>query len=208
MPQVLRTNEDGEAVDILGVGVLAAGGRGGIPVAEAAKHMPELQERTATGAVAKDDDGNPKPLKGSALTAAAQRLAEDRGWVVENVKEDKLEGLRAELPGYTPSRPSLEELSAAESARYQVVPVNDDPELLLEGSDATGAPSPPAELDDDQQRLTGTGKYHPNFTAPGADDREGGATPEGGSATSAAQGSVAAGAGTAAASSTTGGGGS
>src|SRR6059058_1875180 len=102
MPLVFKTSKDSVYdVTIAGVGVLGASGKGGVPIAQAAETLAELQ----------NEDG--EPLTGSALTAAAKRLAETHGWETVQVHEDKLASLAQEA-GAAPDRPPLEDVGREE----------------------------------------------------------------------------------------------
>ncbi len=106
MPVVFRTaKDDPDRREIVGVGVIGANGKGGIPVSHAAESMIELQQL--------GEDGVYEPLSGSALNAAAKRYAERMGLVLENLKEDEIAKLPQEL-GSIPDRPPAEEVSVAE----------------------------------------------------------------------------------------------
>lgn len=133
MTQVLKTQEDSQYdVTISGVGVLPAGGRGGIPAEQAALVMHELQ----------DEDG--VPLEGAALTTAARALASARGWQLVSMKTDEIAGLAQEA-GAAPDRPPARDVSLEEGAQYrQLTAVNDNPDQVVEaGPDV--APAPPPE---------------------------------------------------------------
>lgn len=140
MPLVFKTAKDtADDVQIAGVGILGAGAAGGVPVHVAAETMTELQ----------DDEG--KPLTGSALTAAAKRLAETHGWETVNVHEDKLAGLAVEA-GAAPDRPPLEDVGREE---YEATfggleTVNDEPDDpdQIEGNVGAGVPATPDHQED------------------------------------------------------------
>ena|SRR5215203_4857460 len=112
MALVFKTAKDApQTVEISGVGVLGAEGKGGRPVSEAALVMAELQKRDDQGRLVLDEDENPVPLSGKALEAAAKKYADANGLEVVNVAEDKLAAL-AEESGAAPTR----DQTAAEAA--------------------------------------------------------------------------------------------
>jgi hypothetical protein len=118
MAMVFKSQSDSsQAVELVGVGVLYPGGRGGVPVERAAEVMTELQEKNADGSLSLDEDGNPIPLTGSKLTAAAKAFAEARDLDVVNLNDDKIAGLPAEI-GTPPDRPPAAE-SAMADYRHQ-----------------------------------------------------------------------------------------
>ena len=135
MPLVFKTRKDDPAdTEIIGVGVLPANGKGGIPVEQAALRMIELQEKDPWGQPVLDQDGEPKTLSGSELTAAAKAFAEARGLETTNVSEDKLAGLRVEggaLPELPPAGETSKELGAILYPEQE--PVNTDPEKAASG---------------------------------------------------------------------------
>ena len=97
MTLVLRTPEDSPAdVEILGTGVLRAGGVGGIPVEDAARTITELQKKDKSGVLVLDPFGAPTPLSGKALKEAAEEFARARGLEVAEVGDRKLEAARAD----------------------------------------------------------------------------------------------------------------
>ena len=113
MAHVIRTDKNSaHDVEILGVGLLGAGGKGGISVEHAALRMSELQETDAEGRLKLDKDGNPIPLSGAKLTAAAKKYAEDHNLAFENINEEKLSSLAEEL-GAPPNRPPAHEVARA-----------------------------------------------------------------------------------------------
>ncbi len=110
--QVFKTNEDAiHSVEILGVGLLGAGGKGGVPVEQAATFMSELQEKDKDGVVVLDEDGNPKPLTGQKLKDAAKEFADARGLRVVSLSDEKVEGLAQEMGGF-PDRPPAHVVAA------------------------------------------------------------------------------------------------
>src|SRR4051794_23626956 len=105
MAMVFRSPKDStENSELVGVGQLRAGGVGGIPVEQAAEVMQELQEANADGSLRLDDQGNPIPLSGSKLTAAAKAFAEARGFEIVNMNDDRIAALPQES-GAPPDRP-------------------------------------------------------------------------------------------------------
>jgi len=134
MAQVFKTTKDSvDSIEILGVGRLEPGGQGAIPIERAALAMPELQERDPYGGIALDENGNPTPLTGSKLTAAAKEFAEARGFEITSVAEDKMVSLREES-GQHPElvAEDLRQTSIAYSAEF-LTPVNTDPVLNAQG---------------------------------------------------------------------------
>lgn len=118
MAQVFKTAKDSpHDVEILGAGTAFAHGKGGVPVEQASRRMTELNEKNDDGTLKLDDDGNPIPLTGSKLTAAAKKFAESRGLVVENVSEEKLADLPREA-GAPADRPPAAEVS---KQRYEEI---------------------------------------------------------------------------------------
>jgi hypothetical protein len=142
VPQVFRTTEDHpDVVELVGIGVIGARGRGGIPIARAAElGMPALQEKGDDGAYVYGDDGALQPLHGAALSAAAKHFVDQHPYLVlDNVKDEKLEGLAAELGGPPDEVPPAGEKAVAEyEASYGgLTPVNDDPEAMATATVAT-----------------------------------------------------------------------
>lgn len=112
--KVFKTQEDAvDSVELVGVGLLGAGGRGGVSLDRAAIFMPELQERGDDGDVATDSDGNPVPLKGAALTDAAESFAQARGLRIVSIANEKAEpdALRAELGLAAGERPPAQKVA-------------------------------------------------------------------------------------------------
>jgi hypothetical protein len=94
MPLVFRTADDSPTgLEIVGVGVLGPRGEGGVPVEQAAAAMNEFWQTDESGAVVRDDAGNPQTLSGQALTTAARKWAEQNGLQVTNVGKEELEKL-------------------------------------------------------------------------------------------------------------------
>jgi hypothetical protein len=114
MAMVFKSADDAsDHTELVGVGTLFPGARGGIPVERAAEVMSELQEKNADGSLRLDENGNPIPLSGSKLTAAAKAFAELRGIQVANLNEDKIAALPAEV-GQPPDRPPAAEAAKAD----------------------------------------------------------------------------------------------
>jgi hypothetical protein len=138
-----------EAVEIAGVGAMHPDGKGGVSVEKAALTMSELQEKDDNGVLKVTDDGDPIPLTGTALTNAAKKLAEERGWQVVQMKEENIATLPQEV-GYTADRPPASEVAEAAYqdmyAGLQVV--NNDPEQLVKGGDQAGTVLVPGEVVD------------------------------------------------------------
>lgn len=103
-------------VELANVGYLGAGGKGAVPLAAAAQLMPELQARNDDGSLALDDNGNPRPLGGAALSNAAEKFAAARGLVVADITDEELAAVPAEL-GLPPDRPPANEVADAEYER-------------------------------------------------------------------------------------------
>lgn len=142
MPLVFKSASDStDRTEIVGAGVLFPNGKGGIPVARAAETMSELQEKNPDGTLRYDDEGNPIPLSGSKLSAAAKAFAEDRGFEVVNLKEEQIDGLPQEA-GMTPDRPPMDECAREDYARSvgELTPVNADPERLVNPQPGDGVP--------------------------------------------------------------------
>lgn len=150
MSLVFRTLPDAtENVEIVGAGVVSAGGKGGVPVQDAAAVMTELQEKNPDGSLKLDDDGNAIPLTGSKLTAAAKAFANARGLTTDNVTEETLTALPQEA-GATADRPPAAQVAAEEFARTfgdGLEPVNDDPEELVNPGPGAGVPVAPSTPD-------------------------------------------------------------
>lgn len=153
MPLVFKTKKDApEPVDLVGVGLLGAEGRGGRPIKEAAEAgMAELQETNEDGSLRMvpadpDQEDSPEvtvPLEGAALKAAAEDVAERLGIEVVNVKD--VNALPAEL-GIAEDRPPAQQVAEEEAARSTPAEeVNTDPQDMVEGGPDTGVPSPPAD---------------------------------------------------------------
>lgn len=153
MPQVFRTTEDHpDIVELVGIGVVGAHGRGGIPIARAAElGMSALQLKDDSGAYVLDDDGALQPLHGAALSAAAKHFVDQHPYLVlDNVKDDKIDGLAAELGGPVDEVPAASDKAVAEyeAAFGGLEPVNAVPEAMATATVATegvGTPSVPGE---------------------------------------------------------------
>jgi hypothetical protein len=152
VPLVFKTHQDStERVDIVGAGVLFPEGKGGVVVTEAAKVLPELQEKNADGSLKLDSEGNAIPLTGGKLASAARDFADSRGFTTANLNEKEIDGLAAEA-GTTP-----DPIPAAEAAKldFQRVygdgleTINDDPEVLVDSGPEDGAVEPPESTDTD-----------------------------------------------------------
>lgn len=145
-PLVFKTpNDSPETVDLVGVGRLFPFGAGGIPIADAAEGMPELQEKDADGNLKLDDDGNPIPLTGAKLTAAAKEFADARGFTTVNVNERELATL-AQDAGQPPDPPDAAEAARDDYARTYgdgLEAVNTDPNELVDPSPGAGVPVVP-----------------------------------------------------------------
>lgn len=130
MPAVFKSAKGDPATEIVGVGVVPANGKGGVPVEQAAVTMAELQDKKG------------KPLSGEALTKAARKFADARGFRVEQVKD--VDRLRQEA-GAPPDRPPAVEV-AQEAYRLTYAglePVNDDPDKQVDGGPDVGQPDTP-----------------------------------------------------------------
>lgn len=150
MAPVFKTPKDSPDRVQTPAGTAEAYGKGGLNVADAAAFIPELQKQGDDGYPVLDDDtGQPVPLEGKELTAAAKAYAEARGLEVVNVKEDQATtaALMADA-GYPPERPPAQQVAEQE---YQdnyahLEPVNtiEDHETAAEqGSTAmVGEPAP------------------------------------------------------------------
>lgn len=160
MPLVFKTHEESpEAVDIAGVGVLGANGKGGVPIERAAQVMSELQEQEEDGTLRTRENPDtgldePIPLTGPKLREAARRVAEERGWDVVNLKEDEIASLPQEM-GAPEDRPPLADVAAADYARYYggVEPVNDEPDSpeQVEGGPTEGVPDTDQDIPPNQE---------------------------------------------------------
>lgn len=150
MSLVFKTHPDStDTVDVVGAGRLFPQGKGGIVVSDAALVLPELQEKDDEGVLKLDDDGNPIPLTGSALTAAAKRYAEDRGFTTVNLSEAKIETLAQEA-GVPPDPIPLAEAGRLDYERAfgtGLTTVNDDPEELVDPPLGSGVPVAPTHTD-------------------------------------------------------------
>lgn len=149
MPPVFRTiADDPERTDIVGAGTLFPFGKSGVVVEKAALAMPELQEKDEGGGLKLDEQGNPIPLTGADLQAAAEAFAADRGIRVDDVPEDQLDGLPQEA-GLPPERPPLAELGHLDYVNTYgeegLTPVNTDPTAA---GPSAGAIVPPKVPDD------------------------------------------------------------
>ena len=135
---VFRTKDDHpHDVQIVGAGVAGAFGKGGVPVEKAALTMPELQEKDEFGWPKLDDQGQPVPLSGAKLDAAAKDWAESRGLVATKASEEKIRGLAAER-GALPDFDADDALAAA-GAYYEqysgsTEPIKTTTEEMVHGS--------------------------------------------------------------------------
>jgi hypothetical protein len=141
--QVFKTKKDAtHDVELLGVGLLGAGGKGGAEIEAASQTMSELQEQDEQGRLVLDDDGNPTPLTGAKLTSAAKKFAEERDLEVVSVADDKVAELPQEM-GVKPDRPPAAEIAAENYAQvYEgLEPEYQDPEANLESAAITVEPT-------------------------------------------------------------------
>jgi hypothetical protein len=152
VPLLFKTaDDDPNRVDIVGAGVLFPFGKGGVVVSNASDVLPELQEKADDGSLKLDDNGEPIPLTGAALTKAAKEFAEQRGFTTVNVPEDKIAGLPQDA-GMPPDRPPMAECGHEDYVRMfgsdGLVPVNTDPEELVNPTSASaGVPVIPSNTD-------------------------------------------------------------
>lgn len=136
MPQVFKTKKGGEAIGIAGVGGLAADGGSVLSIEEAAKTMPELQERDKRGRVVLDKDGKAKPLSGTALTKAAKEWADKYNVDVTTAKDEEIYDSGEELRQLSIRR--------WEQTYKNLEPVNNDPdELATSGADPAAIAAAP-----------------------------------------------------------------
>lgn len=96
MPPVFQTNNSSPHVEISGLPVLPADGKGGVLVERAAEVLPQLQ----------NDDGG--PLTGASLKSAAEALAEEAGVRVAAISEAKADKLPQIAGGYADRPPAAE----------------------------------------------------------------------------------------------------
>lgn len=143
MPLVFKTHEDSpDRVDIVGAGSLFPFGKGGVPVADAAQVVSELQEKNPDGSLKYDDDGEPIPLTGAKLTSAAKSFADERGFTTVNVAEaDATRPALAADAGTAPDPQPLVEAGREDYAYTYgdgLTTVNDDPEALVNPDEHAG----------------------------------------------------------------------
>lgn len=141
---VLTTTPGSEHVEVSGLPLLPADGRGGVPLERAAAVLPQLQ----------DADG--KPLSGAALNSAAEALAEDHNLRITQVSEAKVAKL-PQLAGAYPDRPPAVETA---QGNYEQLygPLEEDapgtPEQDLTPEPETpepGTPETPASASDNKE---------------------------------------------------------
>jgi hypothetical protein len=138
---VIRTTEDqNDNVTIAGLGELMANGQSAFRVEDAALVMSELQERDEFGRL-KLSNGNPIPLKGTALNEAAKAWAQRFGLEVANVKE-------ADIPdwsrGAAPDGTDLMELAEQTARARAGLPVLNDASKPARDIVNRGEPAPMA----------------------------------------------------------------
>lgn len=107
-----------EGVAISGVGMLAPNDASSVLLLEdIAPNMPELWETGKHDVPVLDKNGNPKPLSGAQLAAAARKWAEHHPHIeVVNVSEDSVEKRKQEDQGYMTTA-EITENAARESAK-------------------------------------------------------------------------------------------
>lgn len=132
---VLTTKPGGEHVEVSGLPLLPADGKGGVTLERAAEVLPQLQ----------DDDG--KPLAGAALTSAAEAVIEGYGLQIKQVSEAKVSKL-PQLAGAAPDRPPAAEVA---QGNYEALygPLEDDAPATPEQDPAT--PETPQPASDNQE---------------------------------------------------------
>lgn len=176
MSLVFKTYPDGaERIDIVGAGSLFPQGKSGVPVADAALVLPELQERNDDGSVKLDEDGQPIALTGSKLTAAAKAFADARGFTTVNVADADIPDLPLEA-GVIPDRMPMAEAGHADYVAVYgedgLTTVNDNPDAqVLSGSGVptAGAPTAPETEGAVQPGSTPDGRATTPTTAPKGD---------------------------------------
>lgn len=144
MPPVLTTLPGDPHKEISGLPVLAADGRGGVPLARAAEVLSQLQ------------DSNGYPLEGDALEAAGEDLAQALSLRVVDLSEAKIEALPLIAGGFPDRPPAAEVAEANHDALYgpleedaPAAPEQPDPDPEpFEGYDALNAVDVVARLAD------------------------------------------------------------
>lgn len=151
MPLVFKTAPDHASdVTLVGIGVLPAHGRGGIPVATAAElGMSELQQKDQHGVLVLDDGGQPQRLEGAKLAAAARDFCERHPYVqLATVKEAEVEKVVADTGRPQDEYPSAQ-AAAEEAYTYAygggLPDVNTSGEAMATAEAATPSVGTPAE---------------------------------------------------------------
>jgi hypothetical protein len=154
MALVFKTDsEDPNTVEIAGVGLLPANGKGGVAVEFAAPRMRELQ----------DDNG--EPLSGADLGKAAREFAKSRGFTVQDIKAEDAtaEALWQEAGGPPPLPDRAEESKRLYQQFYEPIPeepVNVGTEQTVSsptaGATTAQPPEPPEGNPEDRTTRRGT----------------------------------------------------